>query len=345
MKSDYSSLDESARLASLLGAKVLNEDYNFEADNILNLCKILFGYPFGVVCFLDDENEHRVSFYGTAKKKIERNMSVAAEIIQSPNGWIAANSSNAPETQKHIIDLLANEHDDINYVIGSVIKASDGARIGAIYLGDTAEHGSGEKNLEIIQHLGSVIEDQIALNSLLLTDNFLGLPNRRGLYFISNYLLAHASRQGEPVGLIKVTINSEISDERQRKEFLREIANIISAQARGGDVLALFSANEFVLLLPDTDHQGVEQVMSKINTMIGGLSDPVYMDYIRQGRCKITIGGSCCEPHGDPFVLEEMIYGTDDDFFSESLLGVRNLTESDTSLLTGPVKIIRPGDQ
>ena len=340
MKLNNLPIDESIRLATLLGTNALSGAYDYISDVVLNLGKAFFKYPFSTVSFLEEGNEVRTAFYGTKNSQVERGVSVAAEIIESEEGWLVANSTDTTPRSQRAIQLLGLEYSEVKYIIGSVIKATNGERIGAFYLADSVNHQFDDNHLVIVRHLSSIIEHEIALNACVMADDILGLPNKKGLSFISNYLLAHADRQGEPVGLIKVTIEGVLGKEVSREEFLLKVADIMSSQARGGDVVSYFGDTEFVMLLPDTDRQGVEQVMNKLNGILQNMLNESLTD--TQG-CTIGIGGSCCEPHGDPLVLNEMLFRANKDFpgvktdMSDS--GVQN-----KALLTGPVAIVQPND-
>ncbi len=112
-------------------------------------------------------------------------------------------------------------------------------------------------------------ETQI-LNARLLkdatVDDLTGLLNRRGWRQAAERELARAARDGTPVGLLLLDLDSlkEINDTRGHDEgdrVLVETAERMRSALRAGDVLARLGGDEFGALLMDTsDGQGLAAV-------------------------------------------------------------------------------------
>lgn len=92
-------------------------------------------------------------------------------------------------------------------------------------------------------------------------DPLTGLHNRRAFFELSSWALEGARQRGAPLSLIMLDIDhfKPINDRHGHQigdEALAWLAQLLPRACRGGDVLARWGGEEFVILLPDT---GLEQ--------------------------------------------------------------------------------------
>jgi diguanylate cyclase (GGDEF)-like protein len=138
--------------------------------------------------------------------------------------------------------------------------------------------------LTVAYSLRAVTRETQKLNARLVkeatVDDLTGLLNRRGWRMAAERELARAAREGTPVGLLLLDLDSlkEINDTRGHDEgdrVLVETAERMRAALRAGDVLARLGGDEFGALLMDTsDGQGLAAVdrLSKMTPELGRFS-------------------------------------------------------------------------
>jgi diguanylate cyclase (GGDEF)-like protein len=138
--------------------------------------------------------------------------------------------------------------------------------------------------LSVAYSLRAVTRETQALNARLLkeatVDDLTGLLNRRGWRMAADRELSRATRDGTPVGLLLIDLDSlkEINDTRGHDEgdrVLIETADRMRSALRAGDVLARLGGDEFGVLLMDTsDGQGLAAVdrLSKMTPELGSFS-------------------------------------------------------------------------
>jgi diguanylate cyclase (GGDEF)-like protein len=110
------------------------------------------------------------------------------------------------------------------------------------------------------------------LQALALTDELTGIGNRRALYREGEELL-RAGRQMSAV-LFDIDAFKSINDSYGHlagDRVLIDVAAVLKAHTRYGDILARFGGDEFVLLLPDADADQARRIAERICSTIAQL--------------------------------------------------------------------------
>ncbi len=150
-----------------------------------------------------------------------------------------------------------------------------------------------------------------------LVDELTGLRNRRFFFSEGEILVQRSLRYGDPLSLIMLDLDrfKEINDtwgHGQGDAVLREIAQLLEAGMRRGDLLARFGGEEFVLLLSHTDCDGAKRFGERLCARVA--QHPLrHQDTER--RTTITVGVSCRHPDHpeDPGqLLAQLIREADD---------------------------------
>lgn len=110
---------------------------------------------------------------------------------------------------------------------------------------------------------------QARIRHLAYFDSLTGLPNRSYLATQFDTLLARASRAGKSLAVVFFDLDGfkEINDTLGHSAgdvMIRTIARRLAAGIRNNDVLCRFGGDEFLLLLPDSDHDRTERVVSEL---------------------------------------------------------------------------------
>ncbi|MDB5634452.1 MAG: diguanylate cyclase, partial [Tardiphaga sp.] len=154
------------------------------------------------------------------------------------------------------------------------------------------------------------LEEKLA--ALATSDGLTGLANRR--HFDDRLLeeWARAKRDGTPLSLLLIDVDQfkKFNDQYGHQAgdgCLRSLAKALTSEARRpADLAARYGGEEFVLLLPNTDADGCEQVGERIRTtvfelgMLHALNPP-------SRRVTVSLGGAVSFPGigGSPEALIE----------------------------------------
>ncbi len=111
---------------------------------------------------------------------------------------------------------------------------------------------------------------------LASVDELTGLRNRRYFFEEGAAVLARAQRNPENFSLLLIDIDNfkHINDtlgHQQGDAVLSQLAQLLKAEGRIGDIVARVGGEEFCILLPATDREGADQVAQRIQEAVAAL--------------------------------------------------------------------------
>ena len=171
---------------------------------------------------------------------------------------------------------------------------------------------------------------QAELERLSITDPLTGLPNRRAYEDAGSRAWKHARRLGQPLALLIVDADhfKRINDRYGHQigdEVLKGLARGLSASVRRPhDLVCRVGGEEFVVLLPDTDHGGALRIAEKVHAAISTLS--VGSAGIGAGAITVSIGLAALTPSGAADAELASLYQLADGALYEAKAGGRNQT-------------------
>lgn len=138
------------------------------------------------------------------------------------------------------------------------------------------------------------------LNKLAALDGLTGLPNRRFFDKTLKKEAARMAREDKNLGILMVDIDNfknynDTYGHQAGDDCLKKVANTISETVyRPGDLAARYGGEEFVVILPDTDREGIYEVSERIRQAIENLniehSDSSVADHVT-----VSVGAAVSE--------------------------------------------------
>jgi diguanylate cyclase (GGDEF)-like protein/putative nucleotidyltransferase with HDIG domain len=226
-------------------------------------------------------------------------------------GWVIANARTMSDAAPDLD--TAGMPEEIASRVGSVLSSplvrEDGA-FGAVTLyaskpgAYTHEHARLLESvcLHVSGALGNAVTFERTKQSAL-TDTLTALPNARALRLVLEQRLAECRRQGnEPVAVLSIDLDDfkKINEEFGHgvgDRLLASVADVIKEQFRQMDMLARYSGDEFVAVMPGAGADAASLVMERVRAAIESYSFPFKTG--RALRVAVTIGASCHPSDGE----------------------------------------------
>ena len=109
------------------------------------------------------------------------------------------------------------------------------------------------------------------------TDALTGLANNRSIQDTLKRMVAHANRSDTPLAAILFDLDlfKQINDtygHERGDEALAAVAAVATTSVRGSDFVGRWGGEEFLVLLPDTDHDGAAHVAEKMRDAIAHIT-------------------------------------------------------------------------
>lgn len=110
-------------------------------------------------------------------------------------------------------------------------------------------------------------------------DSLTWVSNRNSFFLLANQVLQEAKRYRRPFSLAFIDLdNFKLVNDRkghlEGDKALKTVAGIIRSTLRQADIVARFGGDEFVVLLPETDHSMAESALKKLQAqLLGAMQD------------------------------------------------------------------------
>lgn len=179
----------------------------------------------------------------------------------------------------------AGSDDGLGQVMRSLMilpLCARGETLGAVVLGDKEPQAFDEDHLHIMAVLCSQAE--VALENAILheqlqqmsyRDSLTGLLNFSRFSQLADQLCHQASQSNYPLGLVLVNIDRFKSyNQRYGREagemVLSELAGLVAAGTRKGDLVARYGGDEFILLLPGAEGARLREMAENLQERVRG---------------------------------------------------------------------------
>jgi diguanylate cyclase (GGDEF)-like protein/PAS domain S-box-containing protein len=227
------------------------------------------------------------------------------------------------EVQPFFDRLMRGEVEVAEYGENEVVTGTGKRRLVAFRNGLLRDS---EGRIEGILSSGADVTKQRELEAQLerqaAHDALTGLYNRRAFQEHLERERKRACRHGSPLCLVMFDIDhfkavNDTYGHLQGDEILRKLAGLVQGRLRGGDLVARWGGEEFMILLPETDREGGECLAEDLRREVASDSFP--------GPDRLTISVGVAELHREEGT-DDLIKRADDAMYAAKENG-RNRTE------------------
>jgi diguanylate cyclase (GGDEF)-like protein len=313
---DELSGDESERLATLYGLRILDTAPEQIYDDVVTLAAQICDVPIAIINFVDAERQWGKALVGLKSSEAPREASFCARTIQQVGGVLIVPDTHADPVWADNPQVTGAP--GLKFYAGAAIATAEGHALGSVCVADdrmprqldgrqiealrvlarqTASH------LELRRYVADLGRANEKLHELAIKDTLTGLPNRA--YFLETLSLELRRRHGGHAGLLFCDLDrfKRVNDRHGHHvgdELLRLTARRMSRCARECDLVARLSGDEFVVLCPDLEY--ATDLDAIADRMASAVARPAIISGIEIVP-QITVGAALAGPDEDPAAL------------------------------------------
>jgi diguanylate cyclase (GGDEF)-like protein/putative nucleotidyltransferase with HDIG domain len=234
--------------------------------------------------------------------------------------------------------------------MASLPLIADERLIGAISLYSCELENYEDEHMRLLETVSRIASDAISKSvyhaeteNHALTDPMTDLPNARSLQIQFENEVARAKRNASEFQLLMLDLDGfkAVNDTYGHKIgdlMLKEVAKVMRAQLREYDFLARYAGDEFVAIIPDTTHDGVQELIARLEKAVVGLKLPV-----GEGKTTgvgVSLGSASYPRHGE--TIDQVIIAADKAMYNVKATHKQKLLEE---LPMVEARLAHPGNE
>ncbi len=307
-------------------ARVFSSSLNLEETLALFAKKIGELVPFDtcVIYLMNEKNDFARAVYTEGKNSVALE-NKCVEVGEGATGYVLQKC----EPIFDINPALDFSFDQIEFMeeysaMASLPLLVEDKLLGAVSLYSCELEYYGEEHLRILEMVSHIASDAISMalqhaesEIRALTDSLTGLPNARNLQIQFEKEVARASRNGSSFQLLMLDLDGfkAVNDTYGHKvgdRMLKELAAIMQEQLREYDFLARYGGDEFVIMVPETNNSGIDELCERLEKAVAGFK--LRIDDGRFASVGVSLGASCYPTHGE--TIDQIIISADKQMYS-----------------------------
>lgn len=219
------------------------------------------------------------------------------------------------------LDFSFEMHDFIlEYTAMASLPLMAGERlIGAVSLYSCELENYEDEHMRLLETISRIAADAISKSlhlaeteSRALTDPMTGLPNARSLQAQFENEIARARRNGSEFQVLMLDLDgfklvNDTFGHKVGDVLLREISKVMRGQLRDYDFLARYAGDEFVIIAPEMNNEGVSELCQRMEKAVGDFVLPIGDG--RFAQVGVSLGAAAYPRAGD--TLDQIIVAAD----------------------------------
>lgn len=243
--------NEKERLQALYMTDLLDKKDMERLDRLTRLASTVFGVPTALITLLDRDRQWMISTNGFQLRETRRDVSFCAHAILQQGVFVVPDATADP---RFFDNPLVTGEPKICFYAGCPVRLPGGTITGTICIIDTLPRDFSPSNVNTLLDLAAVVEDELYIISMAMSDSLTGLPNRRGFYQTGEKQFAALKEQGKAFSLLYITMNNlasinEFWGHAEGDRAIKLFAASLKKSLEPGNTLARLDGNQFAVLI------------------------------------------------------------------------------------------------
>jgi len=265
-------VDELLRLETLRNLKILDTDPEERFDRVTRLAKRIFGTEIALVSLVDSDRQWFKSYQGLDVTETPREVSFCGHAILDDSVMVV---SDTLADERFRDNPLVTANPSIRFYAGCPLSAPDGRKVGTLCVIDAKPRETSEEDIALLEELGQLVEEELAMADMMHDDPVTGLSNSLGFSQVAEYLLAMCVRTESPATLMlfRVANQNVITGFMGQEEGDRaaiEVTQLLMAGFRDSDIIGRLTHDAYAVLMAGASIENVEVARERIQAAIDG---------------------------------------------------------------------------
>jgi len=266
---------EAARLTALRAYDILDTGPEKSFDDLTSLASHVCETPIALISLVDSDRQWFKSKIGVEFSQTSRDIAFCSHAIEQPDLFVVRD---ATQDKRFAENPMVVAEPQIRFYAAMPVFSSDGEHaLGTLCVIDREPRDLDEKQAEALRALARQVQAQLELRlslrrekELARIDPLTSVPNRRAFYEVLQRERHRLQRTTRPLTLAYVDLDNfkEVNDNFGHKagdSVLMTVASVMAGGLRKADVVARLGGDEFAILLPETNAEAAQQVMTKLH--------------------------------------------------------------------------------
>lgn len=245
--------DEPGRIAALQRLAILDSEPEEPFEHVVSLVRSILGVPMAAVSLVDADRQWFKARAGIEAAQTPRSMSFCSHAIQETKPFLIAD---ALDDARFANNPLVTGDPGIRSYAGIPLRAPEGYQVGALCAIDQQPRVFTESEVAMLANLARIIEKEMELRRIAERDVLTGSLTRRAFVDRALVEIDRFHRYGRPCTLVLADLDhfKSVNDTYGHVAgdcVLRDVARLVTAMKREGDVLGRLGGEEFAILLPE----------------------------------------------------------------------------------------------
>ena len=315
--------NESARLESLrrmLASCAPNEE---ALDRVTRAARRMFGTPIALISLVDQDRQWFKSCIGLSVRETPRDISFCGHAILQEQPLIVEDALRDP---RFADNPLVTAEPKIRFYAGRPLRNGENFAIGTLCILDRVPRALSPEECRLLDDLGQwaeaifasrqLSETQHALLAELdeakresMVDPLLQIWNRCAIVDILEREAKRALRHHDAMSVLMVDVDplESINDRYGQPAgdaVLKEVARAIRATLRPYDAVGRYGAEEFLVVLPDSDRHAATEVAERLRQKVEACTVALGSDRV---SCTVSTGAACIERNADSRPVDTLV--------------------------------------
>lgn len=262
--------NEQMRLATLRSLNILDSTPEERFDRLTRLARRLFDVPIALVSLIDADRQWFKSVAGLNAKETSREVSFCAHAILDENILTVPDAVHDERFRDNPL-VIGEPH--IRFYAGCPLLASNGSKLGTLCLIDRQPREFNEDDHALLRDLAAMVEQELAVIQLAITDELTLLANRRGFEALAQQALRVCKRLNKPGCLLFFDLNEfkQVNDRfghAEGDQALIAFSKLLLEVFRDSDIIGRLSGDEFVVFLANATASVSNEILHRLNQTV-----------------------------------------------------------------------------